>query len=640
MSGIPFGSLLGMLAEYILLEGITGALAHEGALGFYRGDLVVFLVDSSREDWSQIAGSLGPRVENGTARVLLIGAEEPSCPPGVAALLRPDARIADVSMAIGANFEVLQAHRLADVERARAKQAVHDRDSLLTTSLAMSQERDLQTLLALILTNARQLTESDAGSIYVTERQGSERFLRFKLTQNDSVRFPASELLIPFGHGSIAGAAAAERRIIVIDDVRSIGAHESFGYDPSFDERAGYRTTSMLVVPLISRRDEVLGVVQLINRKRDWSACLTSENMPRLVRSFDRRDQDLVQMLSQQAGFALENAMLYEEIHHLFAGFVRASIDAIESRDPTTSGHSLRVAQYTLSLARQVNIASTTALAMAPFDTQALRELEYASLMHDFGKIGVRERVLVKAKKLYDEQLAVVRLRFENAQLQNRVMALEEALRDPSRATACLGTLADAEKRLDHWLNVVLRANEPSVLPASAASELAAISAFRWTDARGEARSLISPDEQLALEVPRGSLTRSEVAEIRSHVTHSIRFLSRIPWSRDLERVPLIAGAHHERMDGKGYPHGLAGEAIPLPSRIMAVADVYDALTAADRPYKRALGRDEALAILMANGREGHLDPVLVDRFVTKGCFELDVDGGSLIPSKTGPQLR
>jgi response regulator RpfG family c-di-GMP phosphodiesterase len=338
-------------------------------------------------------------------------------------------------------------------------------------------------------------------------------------------------------------------------------------------------------------------------------------------------------MLAQQAGFTLENALLYDEIHQLFAGFVRASVEAIESRDPTTSGHSVRVARYTIGLAQSVDRAIVGPFAGVHFDRQSLRELEYASLMHDFGKIGVREKVLVKAKKLYDEQLALVRMRFENAKLQTRIDLLEEALRDPSLTSTVSDRFRSIEERLDHWLDVVLRANEPTVLPASTASDLGTIAGYRWVDARGDARQLLTRDELLALEVPRGSLTLAEVDEIRSHVTHSIRFLSRIPWSRDLERVPLLAGAHHERVDGKGYPYGLAGEQIPLPSRIMAVADVYDALTAADRPYKRALGRDEALAILDRNAREGHLDTRLVEAFVADRCFELDLEGSLLSSS-------
>jgi HD-GYP domain-containing protein (c-di-GMP phosphodiesterase class II) len=644
MTADTFGDLGSSLQERCGNTHFTMARAHSLVWGCYRGALAVFLVDARDENVALgLCQRLSDRIGDDTARIVLFGANSTSAAAplrdrGVAARLRGDASVEEALLAIDAAFEVLRAHRHADIAHDRADRAVHERDSLLATSWAISRERDLQKLLELILANARELTCADAGSIYVTEHHGSDAFLRFKLTQNDSIRFQAGEFLIPFGRGSIAGTAAAEKRMIVVEDVRKIPGDAGYVYDPSFDERIGYRTISMLVVPLISRRNEVIGVVQLINRKRDWQARLAPDTVYDLVQPFGDRSEELVHMLAQQAGFTLENALLYEEIHQLFAGFVRASVEAIESRDPTTSGHSVRVARYTGALAQSVDRMLVGPYAGVSYDRQSLRELEYASLMHDFGKIGVREKVLVKAKKLYDEQLAVVRLRFENAKLQSRVEHLEQALRDASLTSTSSDRFRDVESRLDHWLDVVLRANEPSVLPASAANELATISAYRWVDGRGDARSLLTPDERLALEVPRGSLTSSEVDEIRSHVTHSIRFLSRIPWSRDLERVPLFAGAHHERMDGSGYPYGLAGDAIPLPSRIMAVADVYDALTAADRPYKRALGRDEAIAILDRNAREGHLDPLLVERFVSDRCFELDIEGEwSVLPSSRAP---
>jgi HD-GYP domain-containing protein (c-di-GMP phosphodiesterase class II) len=636
-----FDALHSELAGRELDGGVTIARAHERVVGFYRGSIAVFLIDARDETASAaLVERFRERVDDDTGRLVLFGAGKSLAPNplrdrGVVALLRADSTADEAHLTVDAAFEGLRAHRHADIAHDRADRAIHERDALLATSWSISRERDLHTLLELILSNARHLTEADAGSIYVAESQGQERFLRFKLTQNDSIRFQAGEFLLPFGSGSIAGTAAAEKRTIVVTDVRTIPSDAGYHYDSSFDERIGYRTISMMVVPLISRRNEVIGVVQLINRKRHASLRLTPENIATAVTSFGTRDEELVQMLAQQAGFTLENALLYEEIHQLFAGFVRASVEAIESRDPTTSGHSVRVACYTIGLALSVDRSLTGPFAHVQYDRQSLRELEYASLMHDFGKIGVREKVLVKAKKLYDEQLALVRMRFENAKLQSRVAMLEEALRDPSLTSTLSDRFGGVEARLDHWLDVVLRANEPSVLPESAAAELETIAGYRWLDTRGDPRSLLTRDELVALEVPRGSLTAAEVDEIRSHVTHSIRFLSRIPWSRDLERVPVLAGAHHERMDGRGYPYGLEGDSIPLSSRIMAVADVYDALTAADRPYKRALGQAEALAILERNARDGHLDARLVEAFVADHCYELELEGTLLSSSFT-----
>ena len=240
------------------------------------------------------------------------------------------------------------------------------------------------------------------------------KVLRFKLTQNDSVTFDSREFTMPLSDRSIAGSAALNKTALHIPDVYDLPKGSTFHFDPSFDRRTGYVTRSMLVAPLISQRDEVIGVIQLINKKRDPSQKLLTEgDVDSQVVAFDERSEELLGMLSAQAGVSLETAILYEEIRKIFEGFVNASVEAIESRDPTTSGHSRRVAELTVALAKVVDGETSGPYAGASFKPEDLRELEYASLLHDFGKIGVREKVLVKAKKLYEERLELMRVRFD-----------------------------------------------------------------------------------------------------------------------------------------------------------------------------------------------------------------------------------
>jgi HD-GYP domain-containing protein (c-di-GMP phosphodiesterase class II) len=492
----------------------------------------------------------------------------------------------------------------------------------------MTTVRDVDRLLGVILEKSRFVTGADAGSIYIVE-QGERPLLRFKLTQNDSVAFDSREFTVPLSDRSIAGAAAIHKAALNIRDVYDLPAESTFRFDPTFDRRTGYLTRSMLAVPLISQRDEVIGVIQLINKKRASAAkLLTKGDVEAQVLPFDDRSEELLGMLAAQAGVSLETATLYGEIRALFEGFVGASVEAIESRDPTTSGHSRRVADLTVELARVVDREVTGPYAAASFGVEDLRELEYASLLHDFGKIGVRERVLVKAKKLEDEKLELVRARFDyvartsEADLLARKVRLLEAGASRDQIEAIDRELAERRAGIEAAWQAVLRANEPTVLAGGDFARIEAIARETYTDLRGEVRTLLEEGELRCLRVSKGSLTTQEFDEIRSHVTHTFRFLSRIPWGKSLRRVPVIAGAHHERLNGTGYPNRLRAEEIPVQSKMMSIADIYDALTASDRPYKRAVPPERALDILDHSVGDGHLDRDLVRIFKEARVWE------------------
>lgn len=535
----------------------------------------------------------------------------------------------DLFVAVERGFELLDAKKRAARRGAWVRQYEHELAELVNIAHTMTTERDVDKLLGFILAKSRFVTGADAGSIYVVEGEVPTRLLRFKLTQNESVQFDSSEFLMPLNSRSIAGSAALDKKCICIDDVYDLPPGTSFSFDRRFDELTGYRTKSMLVAPLVSQRSDVIGVIQLINRKlHPGERIATPADVERAVVSFDKRSEELLAMLAAQAAACLENALLYDEIRLLFEGFVRASIEAIESRDPTTSGHSRRVADLTVGLARVVDREATGPFRDAFFSRQDLRELEYASLLHDFGKIGVREEVLVKANKLYPHELVLIRARFDYVTRTLEADILARKLRTLERGAgreelaALDAELSDKRLEIERAYAAVVAANEPTVVPAGEFERITALANVTYTDLRGEVRRLLSPEEVTSLSVRRGSLTPTEFGEIQSHVVHTFRFLSRIPWGKQFRRVSSIAAAHHERLNGSGYPRGLRSEEIPLQSKMMAVADVYDALTASDRPYKKAVPVDRALDILRFSVKDGHLDGELVRIFQEARIWE------------------
>jgi HD-GYP domain-containing protein (c-di-GMP phosphodiesterase class II) len=590
--------------------------------------------------WDRARELLAPfadRLADGEALLVLVGRpRDPSLTEavsrGLASVVHADADGEDLYLATHRALELLEAKARAEARGRWLRRYRYELGELIHIARAMTTERDVDKLLGVILEKSRFVTGADAGSIYIVEPHPTEPgkpVLRFKLTQNDSVAFDSREFTMPLSDRSIAGAAALQKRPLNIPDVYDLPEGSTFHFDPSFDRRIGYLTRSMLTVPLISQLDTVIGVIQLINKKRDSSQKLaTKVDVDAQVVPFDERSEELLSMLAAQAGVSLETAMLYEDIRNLFEGFVKASVEAIESRDPTTSGHSRRVADLTVSLAKVVDALTTGPYAGASFTREDLRELEYASLLHDFGKIGVREKVLIKARKLYDERLDLVRARFdyvartiEAEVLARKVRALESG-GTREHIDALDRELAQRRADLDGAWEAVCSANEPTILSSGDFARVEALSRETYVDLRGDVHALLDDEEVTCLKVSKGSLTAQEFDEIRSHVSHTYRFLSRIPWGKSLQRVPIIAGAHHERLNGTGYPNRLRAEEIPVQSKMMSVADIYDALTASDRPYKKAVPVERALDILDYSVKDGHLDTDLVRIFKEARVWE------------------
>jgi HD-GYP domain-containing protein (c-di-GMP phosphodiesterase class II) len=469
--------------------------------------------------------------------------------------------------------------------------------ALLEIGKAMASERNLDRLLRLILDDVTKVMEAERSSLFLVDRERDE--LWSKIAQDLEVR----EIRVKIGTG-IAGHVAQTGEVVNIQD-----AYADPRFSQETDRRTGYRTRTILCTPMRNKHNEVIGVLQVLN-KRD--GCFGGE------------DEDLLLALSSQAAVAIENAILYEDIERLFEGFIRASVYAIESRDPTTSGHSERVATLAVGLAQAVNHTTTGPYADVTFSEEDLREIRYAGLLHDFGKVGVREPVLVKANKLYEErlELLVSRFKFIRKAIENECLQrkLDVVLGNGQGARQELEAL-DAELQarlaeLDEHLRFIQEANRPCTLTSDAAERLRHIAGRRYADTDGTVHPYLLAAEAEDLAIARGTLNRQERREIESHVTHTYRFLGQIPWTRDLRRVPAIAYSHHEKLDGRGYPNGLRGEAIPIQARMMAICDVYDALTASDRPYKSAMSPERAIAIVEQEADAGQLDRELVRIFV------------------------
>jgi len=498
------------------------------------------------------------------------------------------------------------------------------RDLLEITRL-LSTERDVDALLELILTKSRELTDADAGSLYVIEGEDTTsagRKLRFKMAQNDSVDMDYEEFVFDVSNSSLAGWVVLNQEPLSIDDAYHMDPTLGIKHSRAVDEKLGYRTRSILTAPMITNRGQVIGVIQLINKKTDAARTLTGgDDDEGLVVPFDGEDRELLVSFASQAAIAVENALLQAEIHAMFEGFVDASVHAIEQRDPTTSGHSRRVSKLTVALAQVVDRVDSGRYGFLKFSRDDLEELKVAGLLHDFGKVGVRETVLVKANKLPPGNLDLIltRLshvaRLEESRFLRRQIELIRSGAPEADIEALEEEWAAVERTIGRYKDIVTRADKPTILPEGDFEVIGEIASTTYEDEDGTVRPYLTDDEITYLKVRKGTLTADEMEEIRSHARHTYEFLQRVPWGRKFRQLSRIAAAHHEKIDGSGYPDGLKEAEIPVQSKMMAVADIFDALTASDRPYKKAVPVDKALQILGFEVKDNHLDKDLVEMF-------------------------
>jgi HD-GYP domain-containing protein (c-di-GMP phosphodiesterase class II) len=483
-----------------------------------------------------------------------------------------------------------------------------EKQKLIEISIALSSETDLHRLLSTIITELRGLTGAQGGSLYLCQQD----HLTFEVAQNEvlACHFDAELSCfkyhdLPINDQSLAGYVALRGQVLNIADVYQLAPDLPYHFDPSLDQLTGFRTQSMLVAPLQDHQGEIVGVLQLIN----------ATDATGTVQPFSQEDEILVLALASQAAVAINNARLLATIKNLLESLVVYSVSAIDARSPQTAGHSRRVAAYCLALAQAVNACQEGPLAEVFFSEPDLEELRFSAWLHDIGKIGVRDALLDKKAKLTDAQLEAIRWRFYLAQMQAKEATERVALADDF-----------------HFIEQI---NSLPYLPPEAPERLARLAARHLTWPSGGCSQavagtlvatttpLLTATELASLLVPSGNLTATEYAEMQGHALQTLKILEKIPFSKPLARVPHFAACHHERLDGTGYPFHLTAAELPYQVRILAIADVFDALTARDRPYRDAASLSNALSVLQQEARRGKLDRDLVELFITQRVYEV-----------------
>ncbi len=485
-------------------------------------------------------------------------------------------------------------------------------EKLSDISIRLTAEKDVHKLLELILNESIDITGCDAGSIYIVQEAEDIRKLVFKYTKNQSMSFPFKEFELPINNKSISGACACTGQIFNFKTMEDTQCLLGIQHNKSFDESYGYETCNMLVIPLKNFSNEIIGVLQLINKKVEKGMRFEpySKNFSQYVTAFDEQDERIISALASQAAILIKRNMLFKDIENLLHSVIEAMVAALDSRDPITAGHSKRVTKYALRLGEAINRSGCGSLS-----EEQLKELNIACLLHDVGKIGVRENVLMKRSKLTDDNLDAVRSRIRWVE---SMLLLKQERKTIDEAEAVL--LEEISKHLEDIENI----NKSGFLSEEMKSSLERINSITFKDLDGKVYKLINDKEYENLGVQRGNLTERERDEINSHVRHSYNMLKEISWTKALSKVPKIAGSHHEKLNGMGYPFGLKSEEIDLCAKILAIADIYDALTARDRPYKPALPIDKSLGILRDEAARNSLDPELVELFIAEKAYLLE----------------
>jgi len=484
-------------------------------------------------------------------------------------------------------------------------------EKLNQIGIGLSSETNLEDLLELIVFEAREFTGADGGSLYILDE---DETLYFNVSQDDTLsRRPDpppgfKPYPLTLSRESIAGYVAITGEIVNIEDVYSLPSTVPYRFNPDFDMSNDYVTRSMLVVPMKDREQEILGVLQLINPMDE-----TGKIFP-----FPKSVEHLIMSLASQAAVAIRNATLIADIKALFEALIRYSATAIDARSPHTAGHSRRVAAYSKAIALAIDEQNTGPFAGVSFSREQLEELSYAAWLHDIGKIGVPEQILDKNNRLSDEAMESIVNRFELIKVFK--LGLFGAGTD-DRSSG--GETEKAAQQIQEELSLIQNANRSNFLSDEDFAALQSIASKTYNNLAGDTIPYLSDKEVEYLSVRKGNLTAEEYRRIQTHVELTYNIVENIPFTKSLRNVPFFSASHHELLDGSGYPKGLKGEEIPLQSRILAVVDIFDALTAADRPYRRAMAPEKAGEILKAEAKAGRLDDDVVNLFVDKKLYEI-----------------
>ena len=510
---------------------------------------------------------------------------------------------------------------------------MHSTDNLLhrlkelnEIGIALSQQRDINSLLETILVAAKRITNADAGTLYLHEPE--RRVLRFEIMRTDSLNIAmggTSGVPITFYpiqlydregkpiHSMVVSHSALSGETVNIPD-----AYTAEGYDFSgtkrFDAKTGYRSQSFLAVPMRNHENEIIGVLQLINAQdRDSGA----------VVPFSGDDQQLLESLASQAAIALTNRRLIAQLEELFESFIQLINTAIDDKSPYTGGHCARVPVLTMMLAEAVNRTASGPLKDFVMSEKDRRELKIAGLLHDCGKITTPVHVVDKSTKLQTlfDRIHLIDTRFEVLK-RDAEIAMLRALFEDRGAETIRAEYAARIRQLDDDREFLRHCNiGGEAMSDEAQQRVRQIAAYQWRDADGKTGNFISDDEVENLSIRAGTLTAAEREIINHHIVVTIKMLESLPWPRYLRNVAEYAGGHHECMNGKGYPRGLTREQMSVQARMMGIADIFEALTAKDRPYKPGKTLTESLTILGKLKLDGHIDPDLFDVFIREKVY-------------------
>jgi HD-GYP domain-containing protein (c-di-GMP phosphodiesterase class II) len=515
---------------------------------------------------------------------------------------------------------------------APSNETVRQLENLVSISIALSAEKDSNKLLEMIMYEARRVTNADAGTLYLVEGEHLRMKIIHNKTMNTFLGGKGEDIdlpPVPISKEYVSGFVAATGKAVNIPDV-----YEAEDFDFSgprkYDAMTGYRTCSMLTIPLQNHLEEVIGVLQLLNA--------VDEETGKII-SFDPAHQAIVQSLSSLAAIALTNMQLIQEIENLFESFVQVMVTAIDAQTPYNATHTQQVSRLSELIAREINHVQSGPLATEYFDDDRLKVLVMAGWLHDIGKVATPLKVMNKATRL-GEQFPLVMGRIEYALLKERNALLWGELNksmSEGQATELLCTLQTSIEEenycpestrlkihmLESARELITRADNPATFIDSELKEkLGALSKITFRDEDGHACPLLTPEELASITVAKGTLTEEERRIMEDHVIITEKMLSKLPFTKKLARAPELACMHHEHLDGKGYPQGLKGDDIPLEARILAIADIYDALTASDRPYKKGMPLEDALRIMGFMVKDGKLDIDIMDLFIRQKVWE------------------
>ena len=508
--------------------------------------------------------------------------------------------------------------------------------NLANIGLALSKEKDMNRLLEMILLEAKRIANSDGGTLYMMTDDGR---LRFEIMMTDSLDFHmggTSGKDIPFypvklytDEGEPNKSMIAAYVGLTGETVNITDAYKAKGFDFSgtkmFDEKTNYRSKSFLTVPLKNHEDEIIGVLQLLNAQHHKS---------KKIISFTSEIQKMVEALASQAAVAITNKNLIKDLENLFESFIKLIASAIDAKSPYTGGHCARVPEITMMLAEAVQQTKDGPFADVAFSEKEMYELKIAAWLHDCGKVATPEFVVDKSTKLetiYD-RVHELEARFGILRRDEEIKRLKKELKFERDDSLPLEEKAERVKDLQRGYRKTLRhlksdlefVKESNVggefMSGDKKDRVHQIANYRWKP-NGKVENFLSENEVYNLTIPRGTLTPEERKVINDHIVVTINMLEELPYPKHLQNVPEFAGGHHEKLDGTGYPMGLMKDEMTVQARIMAIADIFEALTAKDRPYKKGKTLSQAMRILGFMKNDAHIDVDLFDIFVKEKIY-------------------